>query len=79
MNGSDILLAMKFETRFCTSADGTRIAYAVREGTAPPLLTVHGWASLISDWEAATGAPLMPERTCVVYDRRGAGATDGCG
>jgi class 3 adenylate cyclase len=63
---------MKFETRFCTSADGTRIAYAVREGTAPPLLVVHGWASLISDWTLEKSAL---ERTRVVYDRRGAGAS----
>ncbi len=66
---------MKFETRYCTSADGTRIAYAVHEGTAPPLLTVHGWASLISDQTSGTSDLIAPERTRVVYDRRGAGAS----
>jgi DNA-binding CsgD family transcriptional regulator/pimeloyl-ACP methyl ester carboxylesterase len=35
---------MKPEIRFCTAADGARIAYTEPVGDGPPLLAVSGWA-----------------------------------
>jgi len=35
-------MATKQEIRFCTSADGTRIAYAV-SGKGPPLVLAANW------------------------------------
>ena len=41
---------MQPETRFCTSADGTRIAYTTL-GDGPPLLFVSGVMSVNLHWE----------------------------
>lgn len=54
---------MELQTRFCTSADGTRIAYATL-GTGRPLVSVIGWGfkletaaeqSKESDWTERLG------------------------
>ena len=42
---------MELQLRFCTSADGTRIAYATF-GDGFPLVQVCGWGSTMEgDWE----------------------------
>ncbi|MCH8995349.1 MAG: adenylate/guanylate cyclase domain-containing protein [Chloroflexi bacterium] len=70
---------MELQTRFCTSADGTRIAYAAL-GSGPPLVSVIGWGfhleslgkqSEESDWAERLGRG----RLYVRFDRRGIGAS----
>lgn len=65
---------------FCTSFDGTRIAYATA-GTGPPLVRVANWVTHLKlDWEG----PIWPhwfeelsrEHTLVRYDLRGSGLSD---
>jgi class 3 adenylate cyclase len=71
--------AMEQQTRFCTSADGTRIAYAtVGEGPGLPILYVRPWpACLEKDWEKPEGRAhiegMAEGGMLVVYDRRGVG------
>jgi DNA-binding CsgD family transcriptional regulator/pimeloyl-ACP methyl ester carboxylesterase len=67
------------EIRFCESADGTKIGYAV-EGHGPPLLYVNRWAvSSIHFMEHPIAGGLLQRlaehRTLVYYDRRGVGAS----
>lgn len=65
---------MEREVRYCTSADGTRIAYSVA-GEGPPLLNCPG------TWESFGDRPeeflvydaVWQARTSVVYDFRGNG------
>ncbi len=70
---------MEPHIRFCTSADGTRIAYA-SVGEGPALVSVPPWAaSLETGWEFP-GGPEFTEslargRTLVTFDRRGLGAS----
>lgn len=71
---------MDQEIRFCTSFDGTRIAYATA-GTGPPLVRVTNWLSHLElDWEspiwAHTFEELSRDHTLVRYDPRGSGLSD---
>jgi len=71
---------MKQEIRFCTAADGVRIAYAT-VGSGPVLLTVPGWISHLElDWEypviRATLEQMAKRFTLVRMDKRGTGLSD---
>jgi pimeloyl-ACP methyl ester carboxylesterase len=65
--------------RFCTSADGTRIAYAIY-GSGPPLLYVNGFTRsmqayfTVPESRAYLDALAAHTRT-VTFDRRGTGAS----
>ncbi|WP_412538067.1 alpha/beta fold hydrolase [Longispora sp. K20-0274] len=68
------------EIRFCRSADGTRIAYAVH-GQGPPLVLDSCWLSHLQyDWESPVWRHFVAElgRICTVirYDERGYGLSD---
>ncbi|HYM15615.1 MAG TPA: adenylate/guanylate cyclase domain-containing protein [Dehalococcoidia bacterium] len=63
---------MEPQIQYCTSADGTRIAYAVRAGTPPAILLIWGWPQTVG---APYGMTVLPERTIVQFDRRGMGAS----
>jgi pimeloyl-ACP methyl ester carboxylesterase/DNA-binding CsgD family transcriptional regulator len=66
--------------RFCTSRDGTRIAYAVC-GSGPPLVFVaHFVHHLKFDWDSPVWQPwisaLARRHTLIRYDFRGVGLSD---
>lgn len=68
------------EIRFCTSFDGTRIAYATA-GTGPPLVRVGTWLTHLElDWEGPLWSHWFEElsrhHTLVRYDLRGSGLSD---
>jgi pimeloyl-ACP methyl ester carboxylesterase/DNA-binding CsgD family transcriptional regulator len=68
------------EIRFCTSRDGTRIAYAIC-GTGPVLMWVQHWVhNLELDWDNLIWTPwltwLTQRYTVVRYDWRGCGLSD---
>lgn len=68
------------QIRFCTSADGVRIAYAV-SGSGPPLLKAANWLSHLEfDWESPVWrhwlGELSQRYTLVRYDKRGCGLSD---
>jgi pimeloyl-ACP methyl ester carboxylesterase/DNA-binding CsgD family transcriptional regulator len=68
------------QIRFCTSRDGTRIAYATC-GDGPPLLWTGHWVRHLEfDWDSPVWQPwrslLMRGRTLVRYDWRGFGLSD---
>jgi len=68
------------QIRFCTSRDGTRIAYA-KGGNGPPLLWIAHWAHhLRLDRENVIWRPwlemLMRRHTLIRYDFRGCGLSD---
>jgi pimeloyl-ACP methyl ester carboxylesterase/DNA-binding CsgD family transcriptional regulator len=68
---------MTQEVRFCTSADGIRIAYAIH-GKGPPLVRVATWLThLHFDWESPIWRhwleALGERHTVVRYDERGCG------
>lgn len=68
------------EIRFCTSADGTRIAYATT-GTGPPLLKTANWLGhLESEWGSPVWrhwiAAIAREHTLIRCDERGCGLSD---
>jgi len=70
---------MEPQIRFCTSADGTRIAYATM-GEGPALVNVTAWAgNLEGAWEnpdsRAFLESLSQRRLFVTFDRRGVGAS----
>src|SRR3990172_6286268 len=69
---------MEPQIRFCTSADGTRIAYAMW-GDGPPLLFVQAWSASIahhtSAWVREWIDRVAAGRTFAVMDRRGTGAS----
>jgi pimeloyl-ACP methyl ester carboxylesterase len=71
--------AVEPQIRFCTSADGTRIAYATI-GQGSPLLLVPAWGDNVElDWEypdvRAPLESLSRGRQCVTLARRGVGAS----
>jgi class 3 adenylate cyclase/pimeloyl-ACP methyl ester carboxylesterase len=71
--------AVEPQIRFCTSADGTRIAYATM-GEGPPLVFVPAWGDNVElDWEhpdaRASLESLSRDRRCVTLLRRGVGAS----
>jgi pimeloyl-ACP methyl ester carboxylesterase/DNA-binding CsgD family transcriptional regulator len=68
------------QIHFCTSRDGTRLAYAIC-GAGPPLLWIGHWIRHLNfDWENAVWRPwlsLLTRRHCVIrYDWRGFGLSD---
>ena len=68
------------EIRFCTAADGTRIAYAT-SGAGPPLVKVANWLSHLEfDWRSPVWrhwlTQLSRDHTLVRYDERGCGLSD---
>jgi DNA-binding winged helix-turn-helix (wHTH) protein/pimeloyl-ACP methyl ester carboxylesterase len=72
--------ALRQEIRFCTAADGTRIAYA-SVGEGPPLLKTGNWLSHIEyDWESPIWkhffTAMAADRRLIRYDARGNGLSD---
>jgi class 3 adenylate cyclase/pimeloyl-ACP methyl ester carboxylesterase len=70
---------MEPQIRFCTSADGTRIAYATM-GEGPPLVQVPAWAgNLEHEWEHPDSRAFLESvtrgRLYVRFDGRGVGAS----
>jgi pimeloyl-ACP methyl ester carboxylesterase/DNA-binding winged helix-turn-helix (wHTH) protein len=66
--------------RFCTSADGVRIAYAT-SGAGPPLVKPANWLThLEHDWESPVWRhwlhELSRDHTLIRYDERGSGLSD---
>src|SRR5574341_50661 len=66
--------------RFCTSRDGTRIAYATC-GAGPPLVWAASWVHHLElDWDSPLWRPwislLARRHTLVRYDWRGCGLSD---
>jgi pimeloyl-ACP methyl ester carboxylesterase len=66
--------------RFCTSRDGTRIAFGIC-GRGPPLLWSPHWVHhLKADWHSPVWGPwlalLMQRHTLIRYDWRGCGLSD---
>ena len=68
------------QIRFCTSRDGTRIAYATC-GAGPPLIWAASWTHHLElDWDSPVWRPwiatLARRHTLVRYDWRGCGLSD---
>lgn len=68
------------QIRFCTSRDGTRIAYSTC-GTGPPLVWAANWLHHLElDWHSPVWRPwislLASRHTLVRYDWRGCGLSD---
>lgn len=68
------------QIRFCTSADGARIAFA-QTGNGPTLVKAANWLTHIEfDWTSPVWqhwlAELSCERTLIRYDKRGCGLSD---
>jgi pimeloyl-ACP methyl ester carboxylesterase/DNA-binding CsgD family transcriptional regulator len=68
------------QIRFCTSRDGTRIAYATC-GAGPPLVWVPHWVHhLRFDWDSPVWRPwlamLTRRHTVIWFDWRGCGLSD---
>lgn len=68
------------QIRFCTSRDGTRIAYATW-GTGPALIWIPHWAHHIrSDWDSPVWRPwltlLSRNGTLITHGWRGCGLSD---
>jgi pimeloyl-ACP methyl ester carboxylesterase/DNA-binding CsgD family transcriptional regulator len=71
------------QIRFCTSRDGTRIAYATC-GSGPPLVWAAGWVHHLElDWGTPIWRPwlslLTRHHTLIRYDWRGCGLSDRTG
>jgi pimeloyl-ACP methyl ester carboxylesterase/DNA-binding CsgD family transcriptional regulator len=71
---------MDQKIRFCTSADGVKLAYAV-SGEGPPLVMSATWLThLEHQWHSLAWRPwleaLSREHTVVRYDSRGCGLSD---
>ena len=71
---------LRQDIRFCTSADGVRIAYAT-VGSGPPLVKTANWLNHLEfDWESPIWRPLFhafaSDHTFVRYDSRGNGLSD---
>lgn len=68
------------QIRFCTAADGARLAYA-QHGSGPPLVRVATWLThLESDWDSPVWhhwvQRLGETHTVLRYDERGCGLSD---
>lgn len=68
------------DIRFCTTADGVRLAYSFA-GAGPPLLKAANWLNHLEyDWSSPTWGPLFRElsayRRLLRYDSRGVGLSD---
>jgi class 3 adenylate cyclase len=75
-----MLANMEQDIRFCTTADGVRIAYAIT-GSGPPLVRSLGWFThLEHEWQTPYWRPineaLSEKHTLVRYDGRGMGLSD---
>jgi DNA-binding winged helix-turn-helix (wHTH) protein/pimeloyl-ACP methyl ester carboxylesterase len=71
---------LRQDVRFCTAADGTRIAYA-SVGEGPPLIKTANWLNHLEfDWESPVWSPLFQalaaEHQLIRYDARGNGLSD---
>jgi DNA-binding winged helix-turn-helix (wHTH) protein/pimeloyl-ACP methyl ester carboxylesterase len=71
---------LRQEIRFCTSGDGTRIAYSTA-GTGPPLAKTANWLSHIEyEWDSPVWKHWMREisrrHSLVRWDERGCGLSD---
>ncbi|HKA44526.1 MAG TPA: alpha/beta fold hydrolase [Burkholderiales bacterium] len=71
---------MRQQIRFCTTAEGVRIAYATA-GEGPPLVKVSNWLSHLEyDWESPVWRHWLTElsrsHTLLRYDERGCGLSD---
>jgi pimeloyl-ACP methyl ester carboxylesterase/DNA-binding CsgD family transcriptional regulator len=70
----------KHPIRFCTTADGVRIAYAVCGRGAPIVRVAHWLTHIEHDWESPVWGPLLAELSrenqLVRYDGRGSGLSD---
>jgi pimeloyl-ACP methyl ester carboxylesterase len=72
---------MEPQIRFCTSADGTRIGYALNGSPDdPPMIPVRGWGYVLEAYWAHPWGWHFEEvegrhRRVVDYDRRGCGAS----
>ncbi|WP_304621860.1 alpha/beta fold hydrolase [Rhodoferax sp. PAMC 29310] len=71
---------MNQNIRFCTSRDGTQIAFAT-VGTGPPLVRVNNWFTHLElDWDSSVwqhwSQALAEKRMLVRYDPRGSGLSD---
>jgi pimeloyl-ACP methyl ester carboxylesterase len=76
----DPSLSVRQRIRFCTTPDGTRIAYAV-SGDGPPLVKTGNWLNHLEyDWESPVWRhvfeALSSGRTLIRYDARGNGLSD---
>jgi DNA-binding winged helix-turn-helix (wHTH) protein/pimeloyl-ACP methyl ester carboxylesterase len=70
----------KQDIQFCTSSDGTRIAYA-RAGSGPPIVKTGNWMNHLEyDWESPVWSHLLrwlaDGRELIRYDARGNGLSD---
>ena len=68
------------EIRFCTTGDGTRLAYAA-SGAGPPLVKAANWLSHLDyDWESPVWRHWLAELSrrfrLIRYDERGCGLSD---
>ena len=73
-------MATRQDVRFCTAADGTRIAVA-SIGSGPPLVRAAHWLSHVErDLESPVWRPWVQElsrrHTYIRYDQRGCGLSD---
>src|SRR6187431_1597095 len=73
-------MTLRQEVRFCTTADGTRIAVATI-GSGPPLVRAAHWLSHVEhDLESPVWRPWLGElsqrHAYVRYDQRGCGLSD---
>jgi pimeloyl-ACP methyl ester carboxylesterase/DNA-binding CsgD family transcriptional regulator len=71
---------VKQHVRFCSAADGVRLAYAVH-GSGPPLVRVATWLSHLElDWDSPVWRHwlkgLGERHTFIRYDERGCGLSD---
>jgi pimeloyl-ACP methyl ester carboxylesterase/DNA-binding winged helix-turn-helix (wHTH) protein len=71
---------LRQEIRFCTTVDGTRLAYATI-GSGPPLVRAAHWITHLDyDWQSPVWRHwligLGHRRTLVRYDERGCGLSD---
>jgi pimeloyl-ACP methyl ester carboxylesterase len=71
---------MEPEFRFCTSSDGTRLAYATY-GSGPPLLYANNLFASMDELFTMTEARtwldgIAGKTTVVIFDQRGSGESD---
>src|SRR5438132_1577620 len=71
---------MRQETRFCTTPDNVRIAYAV-VGKGPPLVKAANYLSHLEfDWQSPVWRhwleTMSTDSTLIRYDERGCGLSD---
>jgi pimeloyl-ACP methyl ester carboxylesterase/DNA-binding winged helix-turn-helix (wHTH) protein len=71
---------LRQDVKFCTAADGTRIAYSI-VGKGPPLVKAANWLNHLEyDWESPIWRPFLQALggayQLVRYDERGNGLSD---